>query len=181
MAMAISVPRYSIADLERFPNDGSRYELLDGVLIVTPAPSHAHQIIANRLQFRLTQALVVPGFAQVVGPGAITVPPSTQLQPDILVHPARYRVDSKWEEIDEQWLGVEVLSRSSRVYDREIKRHAYTALGVQEVWLVDRWKKVVEVSRASAPAKIERDVLHWHLPTLELDVEILLIETFAGL
>jgi hypothetical protein len=41
MAMAITVPRYTVADLERFPNDGYRYELLDGVLIVTPSPSNA--------------------------------------------------------------------------------------------------------------------------------------------
>src|SRR5206468_8768446 len=91
MAMAISVPRYTIADLQRFPDDGNRYELLDGVLIVTPSPSNAHQII---------------------------------------------------------------VSRSSRVYDREIKRDAYVALGVQEVWLVDRWNKVVEVSRTRGPGKI---------------------------
>ena len=93
MAMAISVPRYTIADLGRFPNDGNRYELLDGVLLVTPAPSHAHQIIVNRLQSRLTQAVVIPGTGQVVGPGAITVPPQTQLQPDVLVHPDRYPID----------------------------------------------------------------------------------------
>jgi Uma2 family endonuclease len=85
MAMAISIPRYTIADLERFPNDGNRYELLDGVLLVTPAPSHAHQIIVSRLQYRLMEAAMVPGDAQVVGPGAITVPPRTQLEPDILV------------------------------------------------------------------------------------------------
>ena len=96
MAMAVSVPRYTIADLERFPNDGYRYELLDGVLIVTPSPSNAHQIIVSRLQFRLTQAVMITGEAQVVGPGAITVPPRTQLEPDILVYPARYAIDSKW-------------------------------------------------------------------------------------
>ena len=97
MAMAISIPRYTIADLERFPNDGNRYELLDGVLLVTPA---------------------------------------------------RYPIDSKWEEIDEHWLAVEVLSRSSRVYDREIKRDAYIALGVPEVWLVDRWNTLTDVFAA---------------------------------
>jgi hypothetical protein len=48
----ISVKRYIIADLARFPDDGNRYKLLDGVLIVTPAPSNAHQIIVNRRQFR---------------------------------------------------------------------------------------------------------------------------------
>jgi Uma2 family endonuclease len=181
MAMPVSVPRYSIADLERFPNDGNRYELLDGVLLVTPAPSHAHQIIVNRLQLRLTEAVVIPGKGQVVGPGAITVPPKTQLQPDILVHPDRYPIDSKWEDIDEHWLVVEVLSRSSRVYDREFKRDAYVALGVHEVWLVDRWNKQVEVSHARGSGVTVRDVLHWRMPQLAFDVEILLNDVFAGL
>ena len=181
MAMAISVPRYTIADLERFPDDGNRYELLDGMLLVTPAPSHAHQIIVNRLQSRLTQAVVIPGKGQVVGPGAIKVAPRTQLQPDILVHPDRYPIDSKWEDIDEHWLAVEVLSRSSRVYDREFKRDAYIALGVTETWLVDRWEKVVEVSHTSGSGMIVRDVLHWRAPELAVDVEILLKDIFAGL
>jgi Uma2 family endonuclease len=181
MAMAISVPRYTIADLERFPEDGNRYELLDGVLIVTTSPSHAHQVIVNRLQFRLTQAVTLAGDGQVVGPGVITLPPRTQLEPDILVYPARYAIDSKWEEIDEHWLAVEVLSRSSRVYDREIKRDAYIALGVQEVWLVDRWAKVVEVSRKRGPGNIVEDVLRWRVPSRAQDVEIPLSEVFAGL
>ena len=181
MAMAITVPRYTIADLERFPSDGTRYELLDGVLIVTPAPSNAHQIIVSRLHLQLMQLVMVPGFAQVVGPGAITVPPKTQLQPDILVYPARYPFDSKWEDIDEHWVAVEVLSRSSRVYDRETKRDAYIALGVREVWLVDRWKKVLEVSRAPGHAEIVSDVLHWHVPTPPVDVTVSLTEVFAGL
>jgi|ERR1051326_3187213 Uma2 family endonuclease len=180
MAMAVSVPRYTIPDLDRFPNDGSRYELLDGVLLVTPAPSNAHQVIVNRLQFRLTQVVMAHGDAQVVGPGAITVPPRTQLQPDILIYPARYPINSKWEEIDEHWLAVEVLSRSSRVYDREIKRHAYIALGVQQVWLVDRWHRTVEVTGSDGQEHIVRDLLRWRVPTLPLEVELSLAEIFAG-
>ena len=181
MAMPISVRRYTLVDLERFPNDGNRYELLDGVLLVTPAPSYAHQIVVSRLQFRLTQAVMADGNAGVVSPGAITVPPKTQLEPDILVVPARYALESKWKEIDEHWLAVEVLSRSSRVYDRETKRDAYVALGVQEVWLVDRWKKVVEVSHVHGPAELVRDVLHWRVPTLGREVEISLNDIFEGL
>jgi len=181
MAMAVSFPRYTIADLERFPNDGNRYELLDGVLLVTPAPSNAHQVIANRLQFRLTLMLAAHGDAQVVGPGAITVPPRTQLQPDILIYPARYAIDSKWEEIEEHWLAVEVLSRSSRVYDREFKRDAYIALGVPEVWLVDRWNRTVEVWGPAGQSRIVRDVLRWRVPTRPSEeVEISLSEIFEG-
>jgi Uma2 family endonuclease len=180
MAMAVSVPRYTIADLERFPEDGNRYELLDGVLLVTPAPSYAHQIMVSRLQFRLTQAVMPRGAAHVVGPGAISVPPRTQLQPDILVHPAHFPLDARWEDIDEHWLAVEVLSRSSRVYDRDFKRDAYLALGVQEVWLVDRGKKTVEVSRAQGSGDIISDVLQWRVPVPGLDVRIPLAEIFAG-
>jgi len=124
---------------------------------------------------------VITGKGQVVGPGVITVPPKTQLQPDILVQPDRYPIDSKWEDIDEQWLAVEVLSRSSRVYDREVKRDAYIALGVREVWLVDRWKKEVEVSHTRGPGTIVRDVLRWRVPEPAVDVEILLKDVFAGL
>ena len=180
MAMPISVRRYTVTDLERFPNDGNRYELLDGVLLVTPAPSHAHQIVVSRLHFRLAQAVMPDGAAHVVSPGVITIPPRLQLQPDILVYPARYSLQSNWSEIDEHWLAVEVLSRSSRVYDRDTKRDAYLALGVQEVWLVDRWKQVVEVSRVRGRAEVVRDVLHWRVPTFAREVEISLRDVFEG-
>jgi Uma2 family endonuclease len=127
------------------------------------------------------QAVMIPGHAQVVGSGALTVLPRTQLEPDILVYPSRYAIDLKWEEIDEHWLAVEVLSRSSRIYDREIKRDAYIALGVEEVWLVDRWSKTVEVSRARGPGEIVRNALHWRVPTLASETEIALTDVFAGL
>ena len=47
--MALTAPRYTVDDLEQFPEDGNRYELLDGVLLVTPAPRQVHQIVASRL------------------------------------------------------------------------------------------------------------------------------------
>jgi hypothetical protein len=50
MAMAISVPLYTVDDLEHFPDDGNRYELLDGVLLVTPQAAAPHQIVASRIQ-----------------------------------------------------------------------------------------------------------------------------------
>src|SRR5690349_8530990 len=137
MGMAISMPRFTIEDLERFPNDGNRYELLDGILIVTPAPGPAHQIVASRLMYHLSDALQGPGYAHVVGPGVVVRTPRTQLEPDILVYPSRYSPKTEWAKVGEHWLAVEVLSRSSRIYDREIKRDAYFALGVQQVWLVD--------------------------------------------
>jgi Uma2 family endonuclease len=57
MGMAISVPRLTVADLEQFPNDGNRYELLDGLLLVTPQARQAHQRIAGRLHAALTSSV----------------------------------------------------------------------------------------------------------------------------
>lgn len=60
MAMAISVPLYTVDDLEHFPDDGNRYELLDGVLLVTPQASAAHQIVAHRISVELAISLENP-------------------------------------------------------------------------------------------------------------------------
>jgi len=179
MGMAISIPRYTVDDLERFPDDGNRYELLDGMLIVTPAPRRAHQLVGSRLLQRIGVAL--RGIADVVGPGAVVRPPGTQLEPDVLVQPARFGSTLSWVDVTEHWLAVEVLSRSSRIYDREFKRETYFQLGVQQVWLVDLEDRSVDVWRSRTEHEVVRDVIHWSVPTTELVVTIDLAEIFAGL
>ena len=180
MGMAlVTVPRYTVDDLDRFPDDGNRYELLDGVLLVTPAPRAVHQVVVSRIQARLT--IAVGERAYVVGPGAISVPPGTQLQPDILVYPSRFPPDIGWAKVDEHWLAVEVLSRSSRMYDREFKRDAYFALGVREVWLVDVHDLTVEVCHGRGPGEIVRDTIEWKPVGARAVVRIRLSEIFKGL
>lgn len=180
MVMAFSVPRYTVDDLDRFPDDGNRYELLDGLLLVTPAPSPAHQIVASRMQVRLSIALQSPGYAHVVGPGAICMPPDTQLQPDVLVYPSRFNPNTEWAKITEHWLAIEVLSPSSRMYDREFKRDAYFALGVPQVWLLDCRDASAEVWRPGGVREVARDVIRWRPPSLDRVVSIDLAEVFAG-
>lgn len=138
MAMAISVPLYTVDDLPKFPDDGNRYELLDGVLLVTPAPAAIHQLLASRIQVKLSIALQETGLA-------------------------------------------EVLSRSSQVYDREFKRDAYFALGVQQVWLVDWRERCVEVCRAPRRTRRVRDVIRWHVRAANVTVTLKLSEIFAGI
>jgi Uma2 family endonuclease len=181
MAMAITVPRYTVDDLENFPDDGNRYELLDGLLLVTPAPAASHQLVASRIQGRLIEALQWTGHAHVVGPGAIVRRPGTQLEPDILVYPARFSPNLDWPKITEHWLAVEIVSRSSRIYDREFKVDAYFALGVQQVWLAERRDKSIEVWRSHGVNEVARDVVRWRVPTVDIDVALDLGEVFAGL
>jgi Uma2 family endonuclease len=179
MGMVARIPRYTVSDLERFPNDGNRYELLDGLLLVTPAPNFAHERIISRVAGTLSNAVQRPGHALVLTHGAVRLLPGTQLEPDILVVPDRFPADTRWEAITGHWLAVEVLSRSSRVYDREFKRDAYLDLGVQEVWLFDRRDRSVEVTRSRGETHTVRDAIAWSVPTLDMQVVIDLNAVFG--
>ncbi len=180
MGMALTQRKYTIDDLDRFPDDGNRYEILDGVLLVSPAPSTGHQIVASRIQGALIAALQMSGHAHVVGPGAIVVPPRTQLQPDILVFPARFGPRVEWAKVTEHWLAVEVLSPSSRVYDRGVKRDAYFALGVRQLWLVDTDERSIDVWRSPRAHRVEREIIRWPAPGLARVLTLDLAEVFAG-
>jgi Uma2 family endonuclease len=170
MEMAISAPRFTIDDIDQWPDDGNRYELLDGMLIVTPSASFNHQRIATKLAGQLQHAVGDRGV--VVTPGAVQRGDNTQLLPDILVADAKYSRVVSWREIETPWLVVEVFSRSSIVYDRTIKRDAYFALGVREVWLVDPVNEIVEVSSHAGAFEAIRDVIRWRVPDEDRIVSI---------
>ena len=179
MVMPLPVPRLTIDMLDDFPDDGTRYELLEGMLLVTPAPSYAHQIVATRLATMLTNALA--GDAQVVAVGAIQRGKDTQLQPDVLVCPPEFRATLNWRDIRGWWLAVEVLSPSSRLYDRDVKRGAYLALGVREYWIVDPGDCSVEVwSRAHNEPRRATEVLVWQPTVLGRKIVIDLRQLFRG-
>jgi Uma2 family endonuclease len=138
-----------------------------------------HQIVASRIQFELTTSLQKPGLARVVGQGAVVRMPRTQLQPDILVYPARFSPMTDWRKITEHWLAVEVSSRSSRVYDREFKRDAYFALGLEQVWLVDWRDRSVEVCSGKGKSRVVRDSIRWRVAGTQVAID--LNEVFAAL
>ncbi|HEV8599398.1 MAG TPA: Uma2 family endonuclease [Gemmatimonadales bacterium] len=149
--MPLVVPRYTLQDLESFPDDGSRYELLDGVLLVTPAPAPLHQLVLSRIYEALTEYLRFAKLARVFSPGAIELEPNVHLEPDILVvpvgePPTGIGLETRWTAIRRWWLAVEVSGEGSRLYDRDHKTPAYLALGVRDVWRVDLRDRCVFVS-----------------------------------
>ena len=116
-----------------------------------------------------------PGPAYVVSPGEIEIAPKLHLEPDLLVFPSTFPPVSKWTEIRNWWLAVEVLSPSSKHYDRDYKLEAYLRVGVAEVWIVDLDRRCVEVSGSDGRRAIAEDrVVRWHPAmsrTMELNVE----------
>ncbi len=177
MGMALPVPQFTIEMLDAFPDDGNRYEVLEGMLLVTPAPSFTHQVVATRLAYLLTDALART--AQVVAVGAIQRGDNTQLQPDILVCPASFPISADWRTISGWWLAVEVMSPSSRAYDRVVKRDAYLALGVEEYWVVDIRDHSMEVwRRGSVGSECATETLIWRPAALDTGIIVNLEEVF---
>jgi len=157
MGMPLPVPTFTTDDVRAFPEDGQRYELLEGMLLVTPMPGSAHQVVLSRLLVELGRFLARAERAFVVGPGEIEIAPRTLLEPDLLVFPATFAPGTPWREMRGWWLAAEVFSPSSRVYDRDFKRDAYLALGVEEVWLVDPDERAVFVSRRGGERDVRRE------------------------
>ena len=121
-------------DLPEEVTDGRRYELLDGSLIVTPSPTHRHQVAVSRLLVVLAAASP-PELEVLVGPFDVKVGDSTLLEPDILVL-RRGQASRKFVDTP-PLLVVEVLSPSTRRYDSLLKRDYYARFGVASYWLVD--------------------------------------------
>ena len=178
--MPLPMPRLTIDMLDDFPEDGTRYELLEGMLLVTPAPNFAHQVVATRLAVALSAAVRGCG-AEVVSIGAIQRGKYTQLQPDVLVCPPGVRPTLSWRDIRGWWLAAEVLSPSSRLYDREVKRDAYLALGVEEYWLANPDNCSVEVwSGGRSGGLTATEVIAWRPSALDRVITIDLREVFQG-
>ncbi len=126
--------QWTVADLAHTPDDGLRYELVDGVLLVSPAPSNRHQIVVGELYLLLRTAC--PADARVMlAPTDYQPTERRSLQPDLLV--AR-RADVGDGPIRVPLLlAVEVLSPSTRSVDLLLKRGVYAESGVAWYWVVD--------------------------------------------
>jgi Uma2 family endonuclease len=116
------------------PDDGHRYELVDGVLIVTPAPLARHQRAVVRLIVLLTAAAGAEHDV-LTAPFDYKVSQLTVLQPDVLV---AKRSDVGEERLERTpLLVIEVQSPSTRRIDLGTKRLAFEGAGVPSYWVVD--------------------------------------------
>ena len=145
------------------PDDGKRYELVHGELLVTPAPRAVHQAIVGRLFVDLTQACRRADRHRVwLSPADISWGPDTLVQPDVFVVPIAESATMDWTRMRTLVLVAEVLSPSTARQDRDQKRRLYQAQGVRTIWLVDPDARRVEVwtPEATFPV-IETRVLTW--------------------
>jgi Uma2 family endonuclease len=146
MGMPAQHTEWTAEMARELPDDGNRYEVLDGELFVTPAPSLLHQRAVRVLYDVLAPYVNAHDIGEVLwSPADIEFSPRRLLQPDFFVVPplpgGRAR---SWVEIKSLLLAVEVLSPSTARADRLKKRRIYQNEGVPEYWIADTDARLVE-------------------------------------
>ncbi len=144
--------RYTSADLERFPYDGKRYEIIGGELFVSKQPGWEHQIMCTAIAVGLDTWSVATNRGATAGAPGLVFAEDDDVAPDI-VWISNERLESALGPEGHLHaapeLVVEVLSPGARNArrDREIKLGLYSRRGVQEYWIVDWMKRRIEVFR----------------------------------
>jgi Uma2 family endonuclease len=129
------------------PDDGCRYEVVQGVLIMSPAPTPEHQSVLGEIYSYLRECIQLTGRGMVyMGPLDVELSEHNVFQPDVLVvlkeHADRFQGKHFVGAPD---LAVEIISPSSATYDRLTKLGMYEQTGVPEYWLVNPKRRTVEV------------------------------------
>ncbi|HEX8395567.1 MAG TPA: Uma2 family endonuclease [Longimicrobium sp.] len=137
---------WSYAEFRQLPDDGNRYEVIDGDLYVTPAPRTIHQKVSVRLAGALERHAEEHGLGVVLSaPCDVIFGEDDYLQPDIVF--IRRERDGIVTDVGVEGapdLVVEIASPATAVRDRGIKRHQYAAHGVPEYWIIDTDARAVE-------------------------------------
>jgi Uma2 family endonuclease len=146
MAMPVQQGEWTAELARALPDDGKRYEVLDGELFVTPAPSRLHQRALLELYIRLRSYVDAHELGELLlSPADIEFSPKRLLQPDLFVVPdANGKRGKTWRDVKTLLLVVEALSPSTARADRIKKRRIYLDQGVPEYWIIDLDARAVE-------------------------------------
>lgn len=138
---------WTVEMLDALPDDGQRYEVIDGVLHVTPAPSDVHQLVAAAFHRRLHDFVRPTVIARaLISPADVRKEhrARNRVQPDVFV--VRL-VDGKRPPypyaLADLLLVIEIESPGNPLYDYHTKRELYLANGVAEYWVVNSEARIV--------------------------------------
>ena len=146
---ATPTPTRWTADMVRaLPDDGNRYEVIDGELFVIPAPNIRHQRGVARLFQGPHPRWGVRMYTGMMGetlasPADISTREDRLVQPDVFVFPCGQTPVRDWADITHLLLAVEVLSPSTARADRQVKRRLYREIA-DEYWIVDLDARLIE-------------------------------------
>jgi len=168
-------------DFLRFPDDGRRHELIDGVHYVTPSPATIHQRLVARLYGALHVYLEDHPIGEAfLAPLDILLSPHDVVEPDLfVVMQEQAGIVTEPNVVGPPAIVIEVLSPTTRRRDVGIKRQLFNRAGVLEYWLVDPTGRTVTVYRrggdgalqATAPMADADNLTSERLPGFSLEME----------
>lgn len=174
---------WTVDEVHGFPDDGNRYEVIDGALYVTPAPSLRHQDAAGLLYRLLSDYLAGhPVGHAFAAPADIIFSPRRAVQPDVFVLPlVNGRRPEHFDEVQRLLLAVEVLSLRTARADRVAKRRLYAEEDVSEYWIVDLDARVVErTAHGDARPEVVSETLTW-TPTGASESLVIDLDEYFGI
>ncbi len=144
MGMPAQDMYWTMEMVRALPEDGNRYEVLDGTLLVSPSPSIRHQIAVALLYDIIAPYTRTNGIGRtLMSPADIELSQTRMVGPDLFVIPADVKTSS-WKDVTRLFLTAEVLSPSTARWDRMEKRSAYQKKEIPEYWVVDLDTRVFE-------------------------------------
>lgn len=178
MSGATSPSEWTYAEYARLPDDGHRYEVLDGEVLTTPSASASHQIVAEEFYFRLREYVREQRLGRLIWGLDLLFVSGQFLRPDMMFVPnaERHRlVDRGMEGIP--GLVVEVVSPASSRIDKIKKPARYADFGIPQYWAVDLERRAILVwdfELGATEPRIETSRVlcrgDVHAPALELHV-----------
>lgn len=148
MAIPNPIIKFTYEDYLNTPDD-KRYELLDGELVMPPAPGELHQSVSGMLGWKLVQFAVENRLGRVYhAPFDVVLSNTDVVQPDLIfVSNERADIITPANIQGPPDLVVEILSPSTAARDKTFKRSLYARHGITEYWMVDLTEKTIIVLR----------------------------------
>jgi Uma2 family endonuclease len=182
MRMPMLKRHWTVDDLLDLPDDGQRYEIIDGELFVTPSPAFRHQEAIAEIYVRLREYLSWERVGHAYfAPADVIFSQTRAVQPDVLVVPlVGGRRPERFEDAGRLLLAVEVLSPSSARADRVAKRALFRSEGVNDYWVVDLDARTVERSTPADPrVEVLVEQIQWQPEGARTPLTIDLVDYFT--
>lgn len=184
MGMPVADTNWTVDMLDALPDDGQRYEIIDGELFVTPAPSDIHQFVVGELHRLVSTYLHRSSVARaLVSPADVRRDDRrrNRVQPDVFViRLTDGRRPTYPYDLRDLLLAVEVTSSGNPLYDYQTKRALYLEGGVPEYWIVNADARLISRWRAlDDPGEEFSRAITWHPSAMPRPLEIDIQTMFA--
>jgi len=144
-------PLMTVDDLDCMPEDGNRYEVIEGELFVSRAPGLTHQLVSGNILFQFKRYLETNPIGVIVATPGLILSQYSGVIPDLVFfsHQRGSEIIANERLIGAPEIAIEILSRGSEniARDRVAKRQLYSKHGVKEYWIVDSENRVIEIYR----------------------------------